>query len=136
MSVMPCSLSSRTICSMMGILSAGVSGLGRCEVRGRRRVPSPPAMMTAFMQTPPLRQRPWMERRRLDDNEIAAYNRTTICENRCDRIRDGSLQTEFLQRGAQRGLVEPDSVPDDLAVTVQQVVGRIGLHTVLFEDRV
>src|SRR3954462_1551805 len=34
---------------MIGLLATGRSGLGMLEVMGRRRVPSPPAITTAFM---------------------------------------------------------------------------------------
>jgi hypothetical protein len=34
---------------MIGRLATGRSGLGMLEVIGRRRVPSPPAITTAFM---------------------------------------------------------------------------------------
>jgi hypothetical protein len=36
------------MCSMMGRLHTGSMGLGWLAVSGRRRVPSPPAMITAF----------------------------------------------------------------------------------------
>jgi hypothetical protein len=34
----------------MGLLTIGTIGLGVLQVRGRNRVPNPPAMMTAFMR--------------------------------------------------------------------------------------
>ena len=37
---------------MIGLLATGSSGLGMLAVIGRRRVPSPPAMTTAFMTRP------------------------------------------------------------------------------------
>jgi hypothetical protein len=37
------------MCSIIGALAMGNIGLGALEVSGRRRVPSPPAMITAFM---------------------------------------------------------------------------------------
>ena len=37
------------MCSIIGRLASGIIGLGRFEVSGRSRVPSPPAMITAFM---------------------------------------------------------------------------------------
>ena len=36
-----------------GLLAIGASGLGRRDVSGRRREPSPPAMTTAFIVSPP-----------------------------------------------------------------------------------
>ena len=45
----PWRFSSPTMCSIIGRLTSGSIGLGALEVSGRRRVPSPPAMMTAFM---------------------------------------------------------------------------------------
>ena len=45
------------MCSIIGSLTSGIIGLGAFEVSGRSRVPSPPAMITAFMaRTVPLRQ--------------------------------------------------------------------------------
>ncbi len=38
------------MCSIIGLLASGIIGLGVLLVRGRRRVPSPPARMTAFMR--------------------------------------------------------------------------------------
>ena len=38
-----------TMCSIIGSLTSGIIGLGAFEVSGRSRVPSPPAMITAFM---------------------------------------------------------------------------------------
>src|ERR1700722_8795992 len=49
MSSKPCSRSSVTTCSIMGRLAIGSIGFGRFEVSGRKRVPSPPAMITAFI---------------------------------------------------------------------------------------
>jgi len=49
----------------MGIFSAGVSGFGRWEVSGRNRVPSPPAIITAFIQATPV----------LGDDDVQAYDR-------------------------------------------------------------
>ena len=40
------------MCSIIGRLTSGSIGLGALEVSGRRRVPSPPAMITAFMAEP------------------------------------------------------------------------------------
>ena len=36
------------MCSIIGRLTTGIIGFGALEVRGRSRVPSPPAMITAF----------------------------------------------------------------------------------------
>ncbi len=36
------------MCSIIGRLTSGSIGLGALEVSGRSRVPSPPAMITAF----------------------------------------------------------------------------------------
>src|ERR1700693_786571 len=52
-SVKPCLFSSRTMCSMMGTLPTGTSGLGTWAVRGLRRVPNPPAITTAFTSGSP-----------------------------------------------------------------------------------
>ncbi len=41
------------MCSMHGLPTIGTIGFGWFEVSGRRRVPSPPAMTTAFMPAPP-----------------------------------------------------------------------------------
>src|SRR3954453_3096835 len=46
---MPCRLQRPTIASIIGWLANGSMGLGQFDVSGRRRVPSPPAMITAFM---------------------------------------------------------------------------------------
>ena len=46
----PWRFSSRTMCSIIGSLTSGIIGFGAFEVSGRRRVPSPPAMITAFMR--------------------------------------------------------------------------------------
>ena len=58
-SVNPCRFSRRSTCSMIGRLTTGSSGLGWFAVIGRSRVPSPPAMTTAFIRgsvlTPRLR---------------------------------------------------------------------------------
>ena len=51
----PCSRSSSRMCSMHGLPTIGTIGFGWFEVSGRRRVPSPPAMTTAFMSPPPRR---------------------------------------------------------------------------------
>src|SRR5688500_9495616 len=48
MSSKPCSFRSSTMCSIIGRLAIGIIGFGWFEVSGRRRVPSPPAMITAF----------------------------------------------------------------------------------------
>ena len=37
------------MCSIIGRLARGIIGLGWFEVRGRSLVPSPPAMITAFI---------------------------------------------------------------------------------------
>src|SRR5580704_3079585 len=50
MSVIPWRRNSDTMCSIIGRPTSGNIGLGRFEVWGRSRVPSPPAMMTAFMR--------------------------------------------------------------------------------------
>ena len=55
-SVKPCRCSSRSTCSMIGLLTIGSSGLGMLAVIGRRRVPSPPAITTAFMTASPHRR--------------------------------------------------------------------------------
>ncbi len=47
-SSMPCSFSRSMMCSIIGRLTSGSIGLGALLVSGRRRVPSPPAMITAF----------------------------------------------------------------------------------------
>src|SRR5262245_21333051 len=44
------------MCSMMGTLPTGTSGLGRWAVSGLRRVPKPPAMTTAFISGSPKSQ--------------------------------------------------------------------------------
>ena len=49
-----CRFKSRSTCSMIGRLTTGSRGLGMLVVMGRRRVPSPPAMTTAFTSPPPL----------------------------------------------------------------------------------
>ena len=45
----PCRCSRSTMCSIIGRLASGIIGLGALEVSGRSRVPSPPAMITAFI---------------------------------------------------------------------------------------
>jgi hypothetical protein len=49
----PCRRSSCTMCSIIGALAMGIIGLGELDVSGRSRVPSPPAMITAFMASAP-----------------------------------------------------------------------------------
>src|SRR5437660_6623792 len=49
MSSKPWRCSSRTMCSIIGRLARWIIGFGWLEVSGRRRVPSPPAMITAFI---------------------------------------------------------------------------------------
>ena len=56
MSSSPWLRSNSTMCSMHGLPTIGTIGLGWFEVSGRSRVPSPPAMTTAF--TPPPRVSP------------------------------------------------------------------------------
>ena len=58
MSSNPCWRSRLTTCSIIGMLAIGNIGLGWFEVSGRSRVPSPPAMITAFIQSPLLRTGP------------------------------------------------------------------------------
>ena len=41
------------MCSMHGLPTIGTIGFGWFEVSGRRRVPSPPAMTTAFIAAAP-----------------------------------------------------------------------------------
>jgi hypothetical protein len=43
---------SSTMCSMHGLPTIGTIGFGWFDVSGRRRVPSPPAMTTAFISAP------------------------------------------------------------------------------------
>ena len=52
MSSKPCWRSRLTTCSIIGMLAIGSIGLGWFEVSGRSLVPSPPAMITAFMNLP------------------------------------------------------------------------------------
>ena len=40
------------MCSIIGRLAIGSIGLGAFDVSGRSRVPSPPAMITAFIAVP------------------------------------------------------------------------------------
>ena len=40
------------ICSAMGRLRIGTIGLGKSQVRGRNRVPDPPAINTARIRSP------------------------------------------------------------------------------------
>ena len=42
------------MCSMQGLPTIGTIGLGWFEVSGRRRVPSPPAITTAFIRAAPV----------------------------------------------------------------------------------
>jgi hypothetical protein len=51
-SVMPCFLSKVMMCSAIGRLAIGSIGFGWEIVSGRSRVPSPPAMITAFTSSP------------------------------------------------------------------------------------
>src|SRR5688500_2644914 len=46
--VIPCLRTSSKVCSMQGFPATGTIGFGWLEVSGRRRVPSPPAITTAF----------------------------------------------------------------------------------------
>ena len=48
-SSMPCRFNRSMTCSIIGRLTSGSMGLGTFDVSGRSRVPSPPAMITAFM---------------------------------------------------------------------------------------
>ena len=52
MSSRPWLRSNSTMCSMHGLPTIGTIGLGWFEVSGRSRVPSPPAMTTAFTLPP------------------------------------------------------------------------------------
>src|SRR5690554_2492048 len=56
MSLKPCRFRSLRMCSIMGLFKMGTMGLGTEQVKGRSRVPSPPAMITAFMDTAPFPQ--------------------------------------------------------------------------------
>src|SRR5258708_27679828 len=49
----PCRRSSRRTCSMIGRLTTGSIGFGWLAVIGRSRVPSPPAITTAFTAAQP-----------------------------------------------------------------------------------
>src|SRR6185312_7221394 len=49
---MPWRLSKSMMCSITGLLTTGARGLGKREVSGRKREPSPPAITTALMGTP------------------------------------------------------------------------------------
>jgi hypothetical protein len=49
----PCVLRSSTMCSMHGFPTIGTIGFGWFEVNGRSRVPSPPAITTAFTADAP-----------------------------------------------------------------------------------
>ena len=51
MSSKPCGRSRLTTCSIIGMLAMGSMGFGWFDVSGRSLVPSPPAMMTAFIAT-------------------------------------------------------------------------------------
>ena len=48
----PWAFRSSMMCSMHGLPTIGTIGFGWFDVSGRRRVPSPPAMTTAFMRAP------------------------------------------------------------------------------------
>src|SRR4051812_4577592 len=50
-SSMPWLFSSSTMCSMHGLPTTGTIGFGWFEVSGRSRVPSPPAITTAFTRS-------------------------------------------------------------------------------------
>src|SRR5918997_1279651 len=50
-SVMPCLRSRTRMCSIIGRFTMGSMGLGMLLVSGRRREPSPPAMITACMSS-------------------------------------------------------------------------------------
>jgi hypothetical protein len=41
------------MCSIIGLLAMGIMGLGVLLVRGRRRVPNPPAIIRAFTRMTP-----------------------------------------------------------------------------------
>ena len=49
MSVIPCFFSRETMWCIIGLFMTGTMGFGVLQVRGRSRVPNPPAMMTAFI---------------------------------------------------------------------------------------
>ena len=49
----PCRRSSSRMCSMHGLPTIGTIGFGWFDVSGRSRVPSPPAITTAFTVAPP-----------------------------------------------------------------------------------
>src|SRR5439155_6691213 len=49
----PCCASQSIMKEMSGLSTSGTSGLGTVEVRGRRRVPSPPTRITACTRSPP-----------------------------------------------------------------------------------
>src|SRR5450756_2292153 len=56
-SSMPWRLTRSTMYSMHGLLHTDTIGLGWLLVRGRRRVPSPPAMITACIEPPSVERR-------------------------------------------------------------------------------
>ncbi len=61
MSSNPCRFSRAMMCSIIGRLTSGIIGLGWFDVSGRNRLPSPPAMITAFTASnlpPPRRHEP------------------------------------------------------------------------------
>mgnify|MGYP003287478677 CR=1 FL=1 len=82
----PCFRRSSRMCSMQGLPTIGTIGFGWFEVRGRRRVPSPPAMTTArIIWKYPLfaSLRPGTESRRRPRGR--ARPRRATAANRCRR---------------------------------------------------
>ena len=92
-----------TMCSIIGRLTMGSIGLGALEVRGRSRVPSPPAMMTAFTDSLSLAT----PRRGRSDPEPTA--------RRADRSRRNDVPARFPGRapgsGRRRGVAPGPSLP-------------------------
>ena len=80
--------SRRRTCSMIGRFTTGSSGLGMFEVIGRRRVPSPPAITTAFMPVPARRRaRPPGRRRTMPAHLDAGRASRPTSTARCPRPR-------------------------------------------------
>src|SRR5688572_21350000 len=107
MSSKPCSFRSSTMCSIIGRLAMGIIGLGWFDVSGRRLVPSPTAMTTAFTS---LSLPPRGETRRSAPRLCAWSRRSTACLwRRTSRFFPAG--PAFTQRLQGDGHVERQGVP-------------------------
>ena len=111
MSSKPCRLSSSMMCSMHGLPTIGTIGFGWFDVSGRRRVPSPPAMTTAFIASAlsSRRARRTSPRARTARARSRRARAATSCRPRTDPEADAGVEHP------RRGLAEHVDVEVDAA---------------------